>query len=87
MINPKEPLSVTEKLVFGVDAKRHPVLGFVIEQSERAESVEQQVLNYISMVAQTKGAAAVEACRAALRAAEAPPPIKADVATTIPPQA
>jgi hypothetical protein len=72
MINPKDPLNVTEKLVFGADAKRHPVLGFVIEQSERAEGIEQQVRNYISMVANTEGAAAAEACRTALQERERP---------------
>jgi hypothetical protein len=64
MIDPKEPLSPTEKHVFGVDAKRHPVLGFVIEQGSGAESIAVQVENYIRMVANTEGADAAEAAAA-----------------------
>jgi hypothetical protein len=87
MINPKEPLSVTEKHVFGYDAKRHLVLGFVIEQSERAESMAVQVDNYISMVANTEGSAAAQKCIDALKAAEAAKAARvAVVATARPPQ-
>jgi hypothetical protein len=64
--------SLTEQQVFGPDAKRHPVLGFVIEQGSGALSVAEQIQNYISMVAVTESAAAAEAVRAKLRTAEQP---------------
>jgi hypothetical protein len=72
MINPNEPLSIPEMLTFGSDAVRHPVLGFVIERGSGALSIEEQADNYIRMVANTEGAAAAEAVRAKLRAAEQP---------------
>jgi hypothetical protein len=64
MIDPTEPLSTNEKLVFGVNAKRHPVLGFVVEEGSGAKPIAQQAENYI----RTLKPAEQQAARAALQA-------------------
>jgi hypothetical protein len=59
-MNPKEPLSVREKLVFGDNARRHPITGEVLEQGSGALSEKAQAANQIRMIAQTEPAVAEE---------------------------
>lgn len=58
MPNPKEPLSATEKRVFGENAIRHPITGEVLEQGSGALSEKAQAVNQTRTIAQTEPAAA-----------------------------
>jgi hypothetical protein len=49
------PLSVMEKNTFGHDAKRHPVIGFVLEQGSGAGTPDQQAENYCKSVDADEG--------------------------------
>jgi hypothetical protein len=69
MIDPSQPLSVTERHVFGADARRHPVLGFVIEQGSGAHPTDVQAELYIRGVERDDGPEAAAALRAKLHAA------------------
>lgn len=71
MTNPNAPLTVIEKSVFGTDARRHPQLGFVLEQGHGAPSVAEQAAAYLARLRLTEGEAAYTAAR---RAAGLPPP-------------
>ncbi len=72
MLDPKLPLSLTEKAVFGADALRHPIAGFVIEQGKGALPVKAQLENYIRLVAHTEGKDAAESLRVKCEAANRP---------------
>jgi len=63
MLDSREPLNETEKHVFGPDAKRHPIAGFVIEQGSGAMPVDVQLAQYIAMVERTEGKEAAEQLR------------------------
>jgi hypothetical protein len=71
MIDPSRSLSVTERHVFG-DARRHPVLGFVIEQRSGARPTDVQAELYIRGVERDDGPEAGGALRAKLHAAANP---------------
>ncbi len=71
MIDPNEPLSLTEKQVFGANARRHPVLGFVIELGLGSLPVDDQAKNFIRDVEYYEGATAAEALRIKMKAAAA----------------
>jgi hypothetical protein len=60
MIDPNSPLSLTEKAVFGSNAKRHAA-GFVIEVGSGALSEAAQLENHIRMIARTEGTSAANA--------------------------
>jgi hypothetical protein len=62
-LDPALPLSKTEQLVFGYDAHRHKILGFVLEQGLGAQPVEVQAELYIRRLAQDEGPEAAEAAR------------------------
>ena len=74
-IDPKEPISLTERAVYGHDARRHKVLGFVIEQGSGALHVDAQAENYISEVEAIEGRAAANALRAKLKRSAQPPSV------------
>jgi hypothetical protein len=57
------PLSLTEMHVFGFDAQRHPLFGFVIEQGSGALPVEQQAENHIRAIERAEGPDAAVAAR------------------------
>lgn len=63
MLDPKEPLTIPEKHVYGADAKRHPIAGFVIEQGSGAMPVDVQLRNYLVMVEHVEGKEAAEQLR------------------------
>jgi hypothetical protein len=69
MIDPSQPLSVTERQVFGTDARRHPVLGFVLECGSGCLDPAGQAENYCRIVERDEGPEAANALRAKLRAA------------------
>lgn len=69
MIDPLSALSVTERHVFGPDARRHPLLGFVIEQGSGALPVDEQARQYVQIIEHTEGKAAADAMRVKLAAA------------------
>lgn len=68
MIDPSHPLSVTERLVFGADARRHPVLGFVIQLGSGSHAPDVQAELYIRDVERGDGPEAGAALRAKLHA-------------------
>jgi hypothetical protein len=72
MVDPSHPLSVTERHVFGTDARRHPVLGFVIEQGSGAHPPDVQAELYMRGVERDDGPEAAAALRAKLHAAANP---------------
>jgi hypothetical protein len=63
------PLSVPESLVFGAAAKRHPVLGFVIEHGSGCLPIEEQARQHLQIVEHTQGKAAADALRVKVAAA------------------
>ena len=71
LLDPTEALTPTECHVFGVDARRHPVLGFVVEQGHGALPERAQVELYVRQIEQTDRAAA-DALRRRLAAVEQP---------------
>lgn len=70
MLDPMERLSEMEARVFGVNAKRHAVLGFIIEEGKGALPVPHQARNYLRTVEQTEGWAAADALRLKLEVYE-----------------
>ena len=66
--DPKDPLTETEKKVFGEDARRHPVTGFPIERGSGALPERMQAQNHIRHVAETEGPEAADAMRKRLEA-------------------
>jgi hypothetical protein len=58
---PDEPLTETEKHVFGFDAKRHPLCGFVVEQSVGSHPVELQAELFCQNLERSHGPEAASA--------------------------
>jgi hypothetical protein len=56
--DPSHPLTVPEKLVFGADARRHPVAGFVIQQGVGSLSDDQQTEEFCRTIDAEEGRAA-----------------------------
>jgi hypothetical protein len=56
--DPLHPLTVPEKLVFGADARRHPVAGFVLEQGYGALSESAQAEQHCQTIDAEDGRAA-----------------------------
>jgi hypothetical protein len=63
------PLSVPESLVFGADAKRHPVLGFVIEHGSGCLPIEEQARQFVQLIEHFQGKPAADALRVKVAAA------------------
>jgi hypothetical protein len=61
-----KPLTHPEKLVFGEDAKRHVVTGFVLENGIGAASEAVQARNHVRMIEEIEGPSAAAKMRAAL---------------------
>jgi hypothetical protein len=70
MTDPKHELDETEKHVFGADAKRHPICGFVIEQGSGALAVELQAELFCQNLERTEGPQAAAAMRKKLQIAK-----------------
>ncbi len=70
MPDPKDSLSPTDRLIFGSDAKRHPITGFVLEQGIGALPPEQQARNHLANVERFEGKAAADALRGRLESYE-----------------
>jgi hypothetical protein len=56
--DPSHPLTVPEKLVFGVDAQRHPITGYVLEQGYGALSENEQAELHCRIIDAEEGRAA-----------------------------
>lgn len=64
------PLHPTEQAVFGVDAKRHPITGMVLEQGSGALTPDEQARRvHLPHIAATQGRAAADAMLIKLTAA------------------
>lgn len=72
MLNPNDPLDNREKLMFGHDAKRHPVTGHPLELGSGALPEHMQARLHLRVIADTDGPEAAEAMRRRLAAAEQP---------------
>ena len=72
-LDPAAPLYNSEKLTHGAAAKRHPVLGFLIEDGIGSLPIEQQAEQFIQRVQQSHGKAAADVLRDALAAAKETP--------------
>jgi hypothetical protein len=72
MIDPSRSLSITERQVFGTDARRHPVLGFVLECGSGCLDPAGQAENYCRTVERDEGPEAANALRAKLYIAANP---------------
>jgi negative regulator of replication initiation len=71
-LDPQAALTNSEKLTHGAAAKRHAVLGFVIEDGRGALPVELQAQNFIADVARAYGEAAADVLRSELNEAATP---------------
>jgi hypothetical protein len=67
--SPRDGISKMDEAVFGTGCRRHPVLGFVVSQSERGPSIEHQVWDYLRQVERDHGKAVADHLRAKLQAA------------------
>jgi hypothetical protein len=72
MPDPSHPLTETEKLVFGIDARRHAVLGFPLERGSGCNPPDVQAAYYIQDIERAEGKEAADALRAKLHTAANP---------------
>jgi hypothetical protein len=68
-LDPAAPLSNADRATFGHNAKRHPVLGFLIEDGVGSLPVEQQAAAFVMDVERSHGKAAADVLRRELEAA------------------
>lgn len=67
-----EPLNPTERAIYGVDAKRHPLTNMILEQGSGAWPADEQARRiHLPEIARTQGPAAAQAMLALLDAAKA----------------
>jgi hypothetical protein len=77
MPDPKQKLSTPEKQVFGADAERHPITGYVIEKGYGALSPRAQAYDvHLPLIAKLEGQAAAAAMRQRLIDSEKPALVK-----------
>ena len=69
-LDPQAPLSNSDKATYGHAAKRHPVLGFLIEDGVGSLPIEQQAELFILSVQQSHGKAAADVLRRELQTAK-----------------
>ena len=61
--DPAEPLTVTERNVFGANARRHPVTGIPLEQGHGALPEKLQAAQHLKLIEEAHGKAAADAVR------------------------
>ncbi len=69
--DPSLPLNLTERLVFGEEATRHPITGIPIELGSGALPADQQAILHCQVIEETEGRAAADAMRKKLADAKA----------------
>lgn len=62
-MKPTDPIRSVDKVVYGENVQRHPVLGFLIETGIGAASVERQAEMHCDMIEQQHGKAAADLMR------------------------
>jgi hypothetical protein len=62
-IDPNSPVTDSERLVFGADAKRHPVTGLCLESGIGCAPDDVQALGHLAVIEGTEGKTAADAMR------------------------
>jgi hypothetical protein len=70
--DPSHPLSYQEAQLYGFDAKRHPITGYLLFQGSGASSPDEQAEEHCRLIENDFGKAAADAMRRKLAAANSP---------------